>query len=97
MGTVREAADPHLAAIRIVARNIKERDRVLGGQIETMRYGLFEALEDDDSSRAHDWLNSLEAALGCLEADAHPAAAPVARAIKGLWSVLVEHDVKARP
>ena len=93
--SVRQMADPHLHAIRMVARNLKSKDRMQGSQIETARFNLFRALEQENYDEAMAWLNSLDAGLGCLEADKHPAAPQIAKARKSLREILEEETEEA--
>jgi hypothetical protein len=74
----------------MVARNIKSKDRVLGGQIETARFNLFSSLDRQDFTTAMDWLNSLDAGLGCLKSEMHESAEPIEKALKSLRQILEE-------
>jgi hypothetical protein len=90
--TVREMADPHLAAIRMVTHALRKgangRHGRLGSQLEGARFGLFTALESGDFTSAMDWLNTLETGLGVLEAASHPSAASIGRALTSLREIL---------
>lgn len=89
--SVRIMADPHLAAIRMVTQSLRSgQGRKLGSQLEGARFNLFAALDREDYTSAADWLNTLEVGLGCLRAEAHPSAAPIARALKALREILDE-------
>ena len=86
--SVVQMADPHLQAIRMVASNLRKEDGTMGHQIETARFNLFSALRQESWTEAWDWLNALDAGLGCLEIDGHPSRVPVAKALKGLREIL---------
>ena len=87
--TVREMADPHLAAIRMVTQSMRGGENSkLGSQLEGARYNLFVALDDEDYTGAEAWLNALEVGLGFMTTGDHPSAGAVARAIQGLREIL---------
>jgi hypothetical protein len=84
-------ADPHLASVRIVTHSMRRgKDGRLGSQLEGARFGLFTALEACDYTKAMDWLNTLETGLGVLEADSHPSAPSVKRALVALREIIEE-------
>jgi hypothetical protein len=72
----------------MVASNLRKKDGVMGRQIETARFNLYSALQKENYTEAWDWLNALEAGLGCLENDGHPSSASVAMALKSLRQIL---------
>ena len=94
--TVREMADPHLAAIRMVTQSMKGTENSkLGSQLEGARYNLFSALDSEDYTSAEAWLNTLEVGLGFLATGDHPSAGAVARAIQGLREILDDETEEA--
>jgi hypothetical protein len=96
MSDVREMADPHLAAIRMVTQSMRRGDMYkLGSQLEGARFGLFAALDAEDYTKAMDWLNTLETGLACLEIESHPAVGPIKKALVSLRQLLEDETTEA--
>lgn len=86
--SVRKLADPHLHAIRQIARHLKDEDWNRGKEIETARFNLYCSLESEDYDQAMSWLNSLEVGLAILEKVEHPARGPIKKALTQLRELL---------